>query len=85
MTKLFISIIICLSFYLFIKQDGLLDYYKGYNNYLILEEKQSKLNQELTKIINENRLLKNNNRYIEKIAREEYFFIYPNEIIISLD
>ena len=58
MTKLFISIIICLSFYLFIKQDGLLDYYKGYNNYLILEEKQSKLNQELTKIIDENRLLK---------------------------
>ena len=85
MTKLFISIIICLSFYLFIKQDGLLDYYKGYNNYLILEEKQSKLNQELTKIINENRLLKNNNRYIEKTAREEHFFIYPNEIIISLD
>ena len=85
MTKLFISIIICLSFYLFIKQDGLLDYYKGYNNYLILEEKQSKLNQELTKIINENRLLQNNNRYIEKTAREEYFFIYPNEIIISLD
>lgn len=85
MTKLFISIIICLSFYLFIKQDGLLDYYKGYNNYLILEEKQSKLNLELTKIIDENRLLKNNNRYIEKTAREEYFFIYPNEIIISLD
>ena len=85
MTKLFISIIICLLFYLFIKQDGLLDYYKGYNNYIILEEEQSKLNQELKIIKDENRLLKNNNRYIEKTAREEYFFIYPNEIIISLD
>ena len=72
-------------FYLFIKQDGLLDYYKGYNNYLTLEEEQFKLNQELKIIINENKLLKNNKRYIEKTAREEYFFIYPNEIIISLD
>tara|TARA_Y100000589_G_C26873773_1_gene515063 strand:+ start:285 stop:542 length:258 start_codon:yes stop_codon:yes gene_type:complete len=85
MTKLFISIIICLSFYLFIKEDGLLEYYKGYNNYLTLEEEQFKLNQELKIIINENRLLKNNKRYIEKTAREEYFYIYPNEIIISLD
>ena len=84
MNKLFISIIICLLFYLFIKEDGLLDYYKGYNQLIQLKAKQLEINEELNQINNENYLLKNNDRYIEKIAREEYFYIYPNEIIISL-
>ena len=84
MNKLFISIIICLLFYLFIKEDGLLDYYKGYNQLVQLKANQLEINEELNQINNENYLLKNNDRYIEKIAREEYFYIYPNEIIISL-
>tara|TARA_A100001011_G_scaffold356994_1_gene401486 strand:+ start:12367 stop:12624 length:258 start_codon:yes stop_codon:yes gene_type:complete len=84
MNKLFISIIICLLFYLFIKEDGLLDYYKGYNQLIQLKANQLEINEELNQINNENYLLKNNDRYIEKIAREEYFYIYPNEIIISL-
>ena len=33
----------------------------------------------------ENNLLKNNKRYIEKNAREEYFYIYPDETIITFD
>ena len=29
-----------------------------------------------------NQLLNNNNTYIEKIAREKYFYAYPNETMI---
>ena len=84
MNKFFISVIICFVFYLFIKEDGLLEYYKGYNNFNQLKKK-IKLQSELLKIQNENELIKTDKNYIEKIAREEYFYIYPNEIIISLD
>ena len=85
MNKFFISVIICFLFYLFIKEDGLLEYYKGYNNFNKLQEKKIKLQSELLKIQNENELIKTDKNHIEKIAREEYFYIYPNEIIISLD
>ena len=43
----------------------------------------NKLDQELNTIQTQNRLLKSNKRYIEKTAREEYFYIYPGEIIVS--
>ena len=85
MNKIFFTISICLLFYLFIKKDGLLEYYKEYNNFIKLTEKKIKLQNDLSIITHENRLLKNNEQYIEKIAREEYFYIYPNEIIISID
>mgnify|MGYP001347810245 CR=1 FL=1 len=69
--------------FLFIKSDGLMDCrnQKAYYESLVL--KKNKLDQELNTIQTQNRLLKSNKRYIEKTAREEYFYIYPGEIIVS--
>ena len=83
--KLFLSLSVCLILYLFVKQDGLIDYYREYNYYQQLIIDKNILEQELNEIKLENKLLKHNKRYIEKIAREEYFYIYPNEIIINLN
>ena len=83
--KIFLSISVCILLYLFIKNDGLIDYYQKYDYYQKLVNDKNILSQELKNIQTENELLKNNKRYIEKIAREEYFYIYPDEIIISLD
>ena len=81
----FLSLSVCLILYLFVKQDGLIDYYREYNYYQQLIIDKNILEQELNEIKLENKLLKHNKRYIEKIAREEYFYIYPNEIIINLN
>ena len=63
-------------------------YYNITKDIIILinsKKKKIKLQNELLKIQNENELIKTDKNHIEKIAREEYFYIYPNEIIISLD
>ena len=83
MNKLLLSILICMILFLFIKSDGLMDYHNQKTYYESLVLKKNKLNQELNTIQTQNRLLKSNKRYIEKTAREEYFYIYPDEIIIS--
>ena len=68
--------------FLTIKDDGIIDYYKLSNvqTKLLLEEKE--LEDQLYQLKQENRLLKNNNQYIEKIARENFFYLFPNETII---
>ena len=83
MNKLLLSILICMIFFLFIKSDGLLDYYNQKTYYESLVSKKTKLDKELNTIKTQNHLLKFNKRYIEKTAREEYFYIYPGEIIVS--
>jgi len=83
MNKLFLSILICILLFLFIKSDGIIDYYSEEDHYKTLLSEKDTLDQELHKIQQQNRLLKSNTRYIEKVAREEYFYIYPDEIIIS--
>ena len=55
------------------------------NYYQQLIDDKNILEQELKGMKIENQLLKHNKRYIEKVAREEYFYIYPNEIIINLN
>lgn len=67
------------------KNDGLIDYYQTNQSYQKLLNQKYQLNQELAQLKKENNLLKNNKRYIEKVAREEYFYIYPDEIIITFD
>ena len=67
------------------KQDGWIDYYKEYRYYETLTNKHNELSIQLENIQKENQMLKHDKRYIEKIAREEYFYIYPDEIIINLD
>ena len=83
MNKLLLSILICMILFLFIKSDGLMDYLNQKTYYESLVSKKNKLVQELNTIQTQNRLLKSNKRYIEKTAREEYFYIYPGEIIVS--
>ena len=83
MNKLLLSILICMIFYLFIKSDGLMDYHNQKTYYESLVSKKTKLDKELNTIKTQNHLLKFNKRYIEKTAREEYFYIYPGEIIVS--
>tara|TARA_B100000965_G_scaffold170397_1_gene142174 strand:- start:181 stop:438 length:258 start_codon:yes stop_codon:yes gene_type:complete len=83
MNKLLLSILICMIFFLFIKSDGLMDYHNQKTYYESLVSKKTKLDKELNTIKTQNHLLKFNKRYIEKTAREEYFYIYPGEIIVS--
>ena len=85
MNNFFLSGLICIMFYLFIKDDGIIDYYREKESYQELVIEKNQLEQELQAIKDKNRLLKNNKRYIEKVAREEYFYIFPDEIIISLE
>ena len=85
MNKFLLSALVCLIIYFFIKNDGLIDYYQTNQSYLKLLNQKYQLNQELALLKKENNLLKNNKRYIEKVAREEYFYIYPDEIIITFD
>jgi len=85
MNNFFLSGLICIIFYLFIKDDGIIDYYKENETYQNLLVQKNQLDQELQTIKDENHLLKNNKRYIEKIVREEYFYIFPDEIIITLE
>ena len=83
--KVLMSLSICFVLYFCMKQDGLVDYYKEYMYYKTLIHKHDTLSTELENLQKENQLLTNDKRYIEKIAREEYFYIYPDEIIITLD
>lgn len=85
MNKFLLSSLICLIIYFFIKEEGLIDYYQNNQSYQKLFLQKNHLNQELDILKKQNKLLKNNKRYIEKIAREEYFYIYPDEIIITFD
>ena len=85
MNKFFLSGLICIIFYLFIKHDGIIDYYREKESYQKLVVQKNQLDQELQIMKDQNHLLKHNKRYIEKVAREEYFYIYPDEIIISLE
>ena len=60
-----------------------MDYHNQKTYYESLVSKKTKLDKELNTIKTQNHLLEFNKRYIEKTAREEYFYIYPGEIIVS--
>ena len=68
--------------FLTIKDDGIIDYYKLSNIHSQLLLKETELENQLYQLIKENSLLKNNTQYIEKIARENFFYLFPNETII---
>ena len=83
--KILTSLSVCIILYLFMKQDGVIDYYQEYRYYETLVHEYNELSNQLENLQKENQMLKHDKRYIEKIAREEYFYIYPDEIIINLD
>ena len=80
--NLFICIVIMVMF-LFMKDDGIIDYSSLLNNKNELSSKIQKKSKELDDLKKENQLLENDDQYIEKIAREKYFFLFPDETIIN--
>jgi len=80
--NLFICIILMIMF-LFLKDDGIIDYRLLLNNKNELLSKISNKSNELYDLKQENILLEKDNKHIEKIAREKYFFLFPNETIIN--
>ena len=80
--NLFILSIILIMF-LFLKDDGLIDYQRLTNERnQLLSTIQAESNS-LDDLKKENIQLQENDRYIEKIAREKWFFRFPNETIIN--
>ena len=80
--NLFILIVI-ITMFLFLKDDGIIDYQTLLNERNQLLSKVNKKSNQLDDLKEENRLLKNNDQYIEKIAREKYFYLFPKETIIN--
>tara|TARA_Y100000996_G_C22246599_1_gene529992 strand:+ start:94 stop:363 length:270 start_codon:yes stop_codon:yes gene_type:complete len=80
--NLFICIIIVIMF-LFMKDDGIIDYRVLLNDKNRLLSTIEKKSNELYDLKQENILLEKDNQHIEKIAREKYFFLFPNETIIN--
>ena len=80
--NLFICIILAIMF-LFMKDDGIIDYRVLLNDKNRLLSKIQEKSNELYDLKQENILLEKDNHHIEKIAREKYFFLFPNETIIN--
>ena len=80
--NLFILIVI-ITMFLFLKDDGVIDYQTLLNERNQLLSKINEKSNQLDDLKKENRLLKNNDQYIEKIAREKYFYLFPKETIIN--
>ena len=80
--NLFICIILMIMF-LFLKDEGILDYRVLLNKKNELLSQITEKSNELYDLKQENILLEKDNQHIEKIAREKYFFLFPNETIIN--
>jgi len=80
--NLFICVVLLIMF-LFLKDDGIIDYQVSLNNKNELLSKINQKSNELYDLKQENVLLEKDNQYLEKIAREKYFFLFPNETIIN--
>ena len=76
------ALLIVMTLFLLMKQDGLVDLYNinSLNKKLLFEV--NTLSKKLNSIKEENHLLRYDKYYIEKVARENYFYSYPNETII---
>ena len=88
MDKLFsyksvLTLLIIIIIFFSIKDDGIIEYQKLSREHSELLFKMSNLSQQLYDLKQENILLKNNDDYIEKIAREKYFYLFPSETIIN--
>ena len=80
--KFLFSLLIVLILFSFLKENGILDHEKEKEKYHNLLKEKSMLQDSLQALKINNQLLKSSNTYIEKIAREKYFYAYPNETII---
>jgi len=80
--NLFILIVI-LTMFLFLKDDGVIDYQTLLNEHNQLLSAVNEKSDQLFNLKRENIMLQNNDQYIEKIAREKYFYLFPKETIIN--
>tara|TARA_B110000116_G_scaffold821_1_gene734 strand:+ start:335 stop:598 length:264 start_codon:yes stop_codon:yes gene_type:complete len=80
--KLLFSLLIILILFSFLQENGILDNEEEKEKYRNLLKEKSMLQDSLLVLKTNNQLLKSSNTYIEKIAREKYFYAYPNETII---
>tara|TARA_B100001250_G_scaffold143644_1_gene122944 strand:- start:248 stop:517 length:270 start_codon:yes stop_codon:yes gene_type:complete len=80
--NLFICVVLLVMF-LFLKDDGIIDYQVLLNDKNELLSKINQKSNELDDLKQENVLLEQDNQYLEKIAREKHFFLFPNETIIN--
>ena len=80
--KNFLFFVILIISFMFIKSDGLIDLYKTNINEKNHISTINKLNNELKTLKVENFNLENSKYYIEKVARENHYFLFPNEKII---
>ena len=80
--NLFILIVI-LTMFLFLKDDGIIDYQTLLNEHNQLLSVVNEKSDQLFNLKRENVMLQNNDQYIEKIAREKYFYLFPKETIIN--
>ena len=79
--NLLFFVILIISF-MFVKSDGLIDLYKININERNHISTINELSNELKILKVENFNLENSKHYIEKIARENHYFLFPNEKII---
>ena len=80
--NLFILIVI-LTMFLFLKDDGIINYQTLLNEHNQLLSTVNEKSDQLFNLKRENIMLQNNDQYIEKIAREKYFYLFPKETIIN--
>ena len=80
--KFLFSLLIILILFSFLKENGILANEEAKEKYSNLLKEKSMLQDSLQALKTNNKLLKNSKTYIEKIAREKYFYAYPNETII---
>ena len=80
--KFLFSLLIILILFSFLKENGIIDNEEAKEKYRNLLKEKSMLQDSLQALKTNNQLLKSSKTYIEKIAREKYFYAYPNETII---
>ncbi len=84
-TVLYIVIVIGLLSYVVFKDRGIKDYIELSNKYSQIIKENIKLEKENKKYRELIKRLKMDKSYIEKIAREKYNMIKPNEILIKIE
>ena len=77
------ALIVIMVLFLALKDDGFIEYQTLLNNQNQLSAEINKKTNELYDLKKENKIFKKDDQYIEKIAREKYFYLFPKETIIN--
>lgn len=80
---LVIAILTCLAFLLF-NNNGLIYFFKARQEHESLIEKKMELESKEAQLLNEKRMLQNDEKHIEKTAREQYNMVKPGEKVYKV-